>query len=449
MRIIIAGAGDVGYHLAKLLAYEEQDIVIIDKDQECLNQAATNLDVVTIKGSSTSYKTLQEADVSKADLLISVTSSEETNLTTAIIGKHMGAKRTVARIQNEEYLFDKDKIDLAKLGIDELISPESLAAREIKRLLKEMAITDNFDFDEGKLSLIGLNIEEDSRISGKTIQEAAKLNGEQNYITVAILRETETIIPHGSTTFEPGDHAYFITAQDGIDSILKMVSKKDVGKKVIKKVMILGGSKVGVFAAKRLSKKYNVKLIEKGKDKCFALADELEDVLIINGDVRDIELLEAEGIGNMDAFIAVTGNTETNIMSCLVAKKFNVNKTIALVENIDYIHLSQNIGVDTMINKKLIAANFIFRYIRKGEIISLTSIHGVDAEVLEFIVKEGSKITAKPIKDLGFPQSAIIGGAVRDGKGMTTTGNFQFKPKDRAVVLCQPDCIHKVESFFN
>ena len=449
MRIIIAGAGDVGYHLAKLLAYEEQDIVIIDKDQECLNHAASNLDVVTIKGSSTSYKTLQEADISKADLLISVTSSEETNLTTAIIGKHLGAKKTVARIQNEEYLFDKEKIDLQALGIDELISPESLAAREIKRLLKDRAITDNFDFDQGKLSLIGLNIEEDSKICGKTVQEASRLNGEQNYINVAILRDSETIIPHGNTEFKAGDHAYFISCPDGIESILKVVQKKEVEKKIIKKVMILGGSKVGVFAAKRLGKKYSVKLIEKDKDKCFQLADELPDVLVINGDVRNIALLESEGIENMDAFIAVTGNSETNIMSSLVAKKYNVEKTIALVENIDYIHLSQNIGVDTMINKKLIAANFIFRYIRKGDIISLTSIHGVDAEVLEFIVNKNSKIIMKPIKELGFPSSAIIGGAVRDGKGVTTTGDFQFKANDRAVVLCQPDCIHKVESFFN
>ena len=449
MRIIIAGAGDVGYHLAKLLVYENQDIVVIDRDAERLSQAASNLDVVTIKGNSTSYSTLREAEVSEADLLISVTSSEETNIATSIIGKQLGAKKTVARIQNEEYLFDTDQLDLKNIGIDELIYPESLAARELKRLLKDVAITDNFDFDEGKLSLIGLTIEENSPICGKTVESMAGSQEDQDFVTVAILRGQETIIPRGHTEFEAGDHAYFILCPENIDSILQQVEGRVAEKKSIKKLMILGGSKVGILAARKLSKKYSVKLIEKDKDKCFQLADELKDVLVINGDVRDIDLLEQEGIKNMDAFIAVTGNTETNIMSCLVAKKSEVGKTIALVENIDYIHLSQDVGVDTMINKKLIAANFIFRYIRKGDIISLTSIHGVDAEVLEFIVHEKSKIIDKPIMDLDFPETAIIGGAVRNGKGITTSGQFQFQPNDRAVILCTPECIQKVESFFN
>lgn len=445
MRIIIAGAGDVGFHLAKLLAYEEHDIILVDMDVDKLNQAASSIDVGIIKGNSTSYSVLEEADVRNSDMLIAVTSSEETNLTTTIIGKHLGAKKTIARIQNLEYLLNKEKLDLKDLGIDEIISPESLAAKEIKRLLKEVALTDTFDFDEGKLSLVGVNIDENSVLKNKTLIETAHLNPYQNFITVAILRQNETIIPHGDNRFEEGDHAYFIAQPDGIDQILQLSQKK---RQEIKNIMILGGSKVGFHAAKRLSRKYNIKLIEADKEKCFELADELRNVMVINGDGRDVELLEEEGIEQMDAFIAVTGNSETNIISCLVAKNHMVKKTVALVENIDYIHLSQNIGVDTMINKKLIAANFIFRYIRQGEVISLTSIHGVDAEILEFIVKAGSKITEKEIRDLKFPKGAIIGGVVRNGVGYTTMGDFQFRPKDRAVVLCRPDCIHSVEEFF-
>ncbi|ELR71411.1 Trk system potassium uptake protein TrkA [Fulvivirga imtechensis AK7] len=446
MRIIIAGAGDVGFHLAKLLAYEKQDIILIDKDADTLAQAGSSLDVGTIKGSSTSYKVLEEADVKNADLLIAVTSSEETNLTTAMIGKHLGAKKTIARIQNVEYLLDKEKLDLKDLGIDEIISPESLAAKEIKRLLKEVAVTDTFDFDQGKLSLIGVTIDENSQLRNKSMIEVAHLNPHQNFVTVAILRQNNTIIPHGENRFMEGDHAYFIAQPDGVDRVLELSGKEQ--KQEIKNIMILGGSKVGFHAAKRLSRKYNVKLIESDKDKCFELADELRNVMVISGDGRDIELLEEEGIDEMDAFIAVTGNSETNIISCLVAKNHNVKKTISLVENIDYIHLSQNIGVDTMINKKLIAANFIFRYIRKGEVISLTSIHGVDAEILEFIVKAGSKITEREIRELDFPRGAIIGGVVRNGVGYTTMGDFQFRPKDRAVVLCRPECIRAVERFF-
>lgn len=445
MRIIIAGAGDVGFHLAKLLAYEKQDIILIDKDGDTLKQASNNLDVGILKGSSTSYRILEEADVKNADLLIAVTSSEETNLTTAMIGKHLGAKKTIARIQNLEYLLDKEKLDLKDLGIDEIISPESLAAKEIKRLLKEVALTDTFDFDQGKLSLIGVTIDANSKFCDKTMVEVAHLNPNQNFVTVAILRKNNTIIPHGENKFIEGDHAYFVAQPDGIDSILELSGKK---KQEIKNIMILGGSKVGFHTARRLSRKFNVKLIESDKDKCFELADQLKNVMVINGDGRDVELLQEEGIEEMDAFIAVTGNSETNIISCLVAKNNNVKKTVALVENIDYIHLSQNIGVDTMINKKLIAANFIFRYIRQGDVISLTSIHGVEAEILEFIVKAGSKITEREIRALEFPKGAIIGGVVRNGVGYTTMGNFQFRPKDRAVVLCRPECIHVVEKFF-
>lgn len=445
MRIIIAGAGDLGFHLAKLLAYEEQDIIIIDQDSAVLEHAANNLDVSTIRGSSTSIATLEEANISKADLLIAVTSNEETNLTTAIIGKNLGAKKTIARISNIEFLQQKDKLDLKAIGIDEIISPESLAAREIKRLLKQSAMTDTFEFEKGMLSLIGITVDENSELKDKTLTETAYLNPDHNFTTIAILRDNETQIPHGDTKFKLGDHAYFIAEPTGIDRVMSLAGKERFE---IKNIMILGGSKVGINTAKQLGKKYKIKLIEADKDKCFQLADELPDTMIINGDGRDTNLLKEEGIDRMDAFIAVTGNSETNIISSLVAKKNGVRKTIALVENMDYIHLSQSIGVDTLINKKLIAANFIFRYIRRGEVLSLTSIHGVNAEILEFEVKPGSKIITQELRNLNFPKTAIIGGVIRKNVGYTVRGNFSFEPKDRVVVLSNPDCIHIVEGFF-
>ncbi|MFY0607877.1 MAG: Trk system potassium transporter TrkA [Cyclobacteriaceae bacterium] len=445
MRIIIAGAGDLGFHLAKLLAFEEQDIILIDQDTATLEHASNHLDVHTIRGSSTSIKILEEANVSKADLLIAVTSIEETNLATAIIGKTLGAKRTIARISNIEFLHQREKCDLKSLGIDEIISPESLAAREIKRLVKQSALTDTFEFDKGMLSLIGVTVDENSDLLEKTLTETAYLNPDHNFTTVAILRDNQTIIPHGDNKFQLNDHAYFITEPSGTERVMSLSGKEQIA---IKNIMILGGSKVGINTAKQLSKKYKIKLIEQDKEKCFELADELPDTMIINGDGRDIDLLKEEGIDHMDAVIAVTGNSETNIISCLMAKNNGVAKTIAAVENIDYIHLSQNIGVDTLINKKLIAANFIFRYIRKGEVINLTSIHGVDAEILEFEVQEGSKILEQELRNLEFPKTAIIGGVIRKGLGQTVRGNFSFQPKDRVVVLSKSECIHKVEGFF-
>ena len=445
MRIIIAGAGDLGYHLAKLLAYENQDIVLIDQNASVLENAANNLDVSTIKGSSTSIRTLEEANVAKADLLIAVTSIEETNIATAIIGKNLGAKKTVARISNTEFLHQKGKLDLKSIGIDEIISPESLAAKEIKRLVKQSALTDTFEFENGKLSLIGITVDENSELKDKTLTETAYLNPDHNFTTIAILRDNKTIIPHGHNKFQLNDHAYFIAEPTGIERVMALAGKESFE---IKNIMILGGSKIAINTARQLSKKYNIKLIEKDKDKCFALADELPDTMVICGDVRDTNLLKSEGLDRMDAFIAVTGNSETNIISSLVAKNHGVRKTIAAVENIDYIHLSQSIGVDTMINKKLIAANFIFRYIRRGEVLSLTSIHGVDAEILEFEVKPNSKILKYELRNLNFPKTAVIGGVVRKDVGYSVRGNFAFEVKDRVVVLSNPDCIHIVESFF-
>lgn len=445
MRVIIAGVGNVGFHLAKLLCQEGQDIVLIDRAADKLKQAGNSIDAATIKGTSTSYTVLEEAGVADADLLIAVTSSEEANIATAIIAKHLGAKRTIARISNTEFIYQKDKLNLKHLGIDDVISPESLAAKEIKRLLKEVAVTDSFEFEKGLLQLIGVNIDAKSPLKGKSMLEVAKINPDQSFMTVAILRNNETIIPYGDTCFEQNDHAYFIAQPDGVEKLLFLTGKKKEG---VKSIMILGGSRVGFHAAKILSARYNVKLIERDAQKCFELADQLPDAMVINGDGRNVELLEEESIGEMDAFIAVTGDSETNIISCLVAKKMGVKKTIAMVENMDYIHLSQSIGVDTMINKKLIAANFIFRHIRQGEIVSIASIHGVDAEILEFEVQETSKITQQELRNLQFPKSAIIGGVIRDGKGLTTPGNFTFLPKDRVVVLAKHECIKKVEDYF-
>ena len=445
MRIIIAGAGDVGFHLAKLLVQENHDISLIDRDPEKLKYAAEHLDIATIPGNSISYSVLAEGSVAKADLVIAATNSEEANISTCIIAKHLGAKRTIARVRNTEFLLKREKLDLEKLGIDEIISTETLAAREIKRLLKEVAFTDSFDFDRGLLSLAGISIEEESPLAGKTVSEAAYLNPENNFLTVAILRHNETIIPRGDVTFHIGDHVYFIVQKDAMDHILALSGKE---RKKIKNVMILGGNEVGFHTAKKLGLKFNVKLIETNKERCFELADRLQGTLVINGDGSDVELLEEEGIDQMDAFIAVTSNSETNIISCLVAKNHGVQKTIALVENMDYIHLSQNIGVDTMINKKLIAANFIFRHIRKGEVVTLTSLHGVDAEVVEFEVHEKSKVVGSTLKEINFPKSAIVGGVIRNGRSYTPNGDFSFEPKDHVVVVARPECIHKVESYF-
>ncbi len=448
MKIIIAGSGEVGFHLAKLLSFESQDITLIDTNRESLAYASSHLDIRVVRGDATSIKVLKDAQVDKTDLLIGVTSSETTNITTCVLAKQLGAKHTIARISNTEFIHNRDEVGFNKIGIDELISPESLAAKEIELLLNQSAFNDTYEFEDGALLMIGLILSRTTAFVGKTVKEVAKLNPDLRYMPIAIQRYATqyTLIPRGDTQFKEGDRVYFITTQKGVDEIYKLTGKV---KFEIKNVMILGGSKIGYKAARDLcDHKFNVKLIEKGKEKAFEIADEISSCLVIQGDGRDVELLEEEQISDMDAFIAVTGNSETNIMSCLVAKSKGVKKTIALVENMDYFQLSHSIGIDTLINKKLLAANNIFRYIRKGEIVAMTKLNNMNAELLEFIVTPTSEVCNKVIKKIDFPRSAIIGGVISDGEGQITLGDYKIKSGDRVVVCCLPQSIKKVEKLF-
>ncbi len=448
MKIIIAGAGEVGFHLAKLLSYEAQDITLIDTHKESLAYADSHLDIRVLRGDATSISILNEAQVEKSDLVISVTSSEATNITLCMLAKQLGCKRTIARISNTEFIDNKETVRFSELGIDELISPEELAATEIQLLLNKSAFNDTHEFEEGELIMIGVSLPKTAPFIGKMVKEAAIIFPELHFMPIAMQRRGTqfTLIPRGDTVFKEGDQVYFITTKEGVDELYKLSGKR---KAEIKNVMILGGSKVGSKTARDLcASKFNVKLIEKNKDKAFELADDLPNALIINGDGRNVELLEEENLESMDAFISVTGNSETNIMSCLVAKNKNIKKTIALVENMDYFQLSHSIGIDTLINKKLLAANNIFRHIRKGEVVDMMRLNNLNAEILEFIVKPESRITGAVIREIDFPKSATIGGVVRDGKGIIALGGFEIKAGDRVVVCCLPSVIPKIERLF-
>ncbi len=448
MKIIIAGAGEVGFHLAKLLSYESQEITLIDTKKESLSYAGEHLDIKTIKGDATSIAILKEARIETSELFIAVTSSETTNITASVLAKQLGAKRTIARISNTEFIEHKELVGFSQFGIDELISPESLAASEIELLLNQHGFNDSYEFEGGALTMLGLRLSRTATFVGKTVKEAAELYSELHFIPIAIQRYATqyTIIPRGDTQFKEGDKVVFMTSAGGDAELLELSGKV---KTEIKNVMILGGSKIGYKTAKDLcASKFNVKLIEGQKNTAEDLADNLPNALIICGDGRNVEILDEESISEMDAFISVTGNSETNIMSCLLAKSKGVKKTIALVENMDYYQLSQSIGVDTLINKKLLAANNIFRYIRKGEVVAMTKLTNMNAELLEFVVKPKSKITNKYIKDLDFPRSAIFGGVIRDGKGLIPLGSFRIEAGDRVVVCCLPRSISEVEKFF-
>ena len=448
MKIIIAGAGEVGFHLAKLLSYESQEITLIDPNKKSLAYADTHLDIRVVKGDATSIAILKEARVDSCELFIAVTSSETTNITVSVLAKQLGAQKTIARITNTEFIHYKDEVGFTKFGIDELISPEALAASEIELSLKQSSFNENYEFEDGALTMAGLTLSRSASFVGKTVQEAAEIFPEIHFVPIAIQRfgTQYTIIPRGTTKFKRGDNVVFITSEGGADELCKLTGKVN---RDIKNVMILGGSQIAYKTARDLSEKgLNVKLLEGSRDRAFEIAEELTKVLVINSDGRNVDLLDEENISEMDAFIAVGANSETNIMSCLVAKSKGVKKTIALVENMDYFDLSHSIGIDTLINKKLLAANNIFRYIRRGEVVAMTKLSNLNAELLEFEVKGTSAVCNKTIKSIDFPRTATIGGVIRNGIGMIALGSFRIQEGDRVVVCCLLKSIKRVEKLF-
>ncbi len=445
MKIVIAGAGDIGFHLAQLLSFEQKNIVLIDINSEVLEYAQTHLDVQVIKGDSGSVKILQSAGVDDADLFLAVTTSEKTNLVSAILAKKMGARQVIARISNIEYLNPETRQLFQELGVDSLISPRALAAQEIERLVKQRSLTDHFEFEGGKISLFGITVDTMSPSVNRTIDEITQDNANIRFNPIAILRGHNTIIPRGGTLLQRNDHLYFITNKKQIDEVLSLFGKRT---NPAKRIMILGGTDVGMRTAELLEKEYHVTIVEENRNICKDLVENLKNSLVIKGDPGNIELLREEGLDQMDVFIAVTPNSETNIITSLMAKECGVAKTIALVENADYTHISQNIGVDTIINKKLIAANNIFRYVRQGKIEAITSLHGVDAEIIEFSIQKSNRLTRVPLRELHFPENALIGGVIRNDQSLIPDGNFQLQLNDKVIVFALPKAIQAVEKMF-
>lgn len=452
MKIVIGGAGEVGFHLAKWLSKELQDVTVIDTDKEKLHKIESNLDVMVHRGDITSFQTLRAIKADQADIFITVTQLQNTNLTSALIAKKMGAKRTIARITNPEFLKRENAVPVQRIGIDVLISPEQLAAVEIHQLVEESAFNMTHAFANGELKLFGTILDKDCKILNKKVRDVIDVSKQvPQFMPIAIIRNNEkgiheTIIPRGDTVYQLNDQVYFIALKHATSNIYAILGKKQ---EFYKNVIVLGGGSIGKKTVLLLKEsKHSVKLIEKDRNKAFDLADELSNILVINGDGRDGDLLEEEGIENADAFIAVTGSSEANIMSCLVAKSKGVKKTIALVENMDYIHLSQEVGISAFINKKLLAADSIFRYIRQGDVLDITGLSDVDAEVMEFKVDDSSPIVNKTLKEIKFPKESIVGGIVRNNQGFIPTSDFRIVSGDRVVVFVQPSAISKIGKYF-
>ncbi|MFA6833604.1 MAG: Trk system potassium transporter TrkA [Bacteroidales bacterium] len=446
MNIVVAGAGAVGTHLARLLSDEKQNITLIDGDEEKLSLLGANLDLLTVLGSATSIESLKEAGISKTDLFIAVTPDESRNITACMLATNLGAIKTVARINNYEYLFPDNRAFFKKLGVDELICPEMLAAREIVSSVKMSWVRQWWEFSEGALVLIGVKIRKDAEILNTPLKELSE--EEIPYYVVTIKRGNKTIIPRGDETIQLYDIVYFTTTRRYIPYIRKITGKEDYPD--VKSVIIMGGGRIAQKTAEQLPDYMRIKIIENDFDHCNLLTELLDSkIMIINGDGRDLELLEEEGIKHTDAFIALTENSETNILACLAAKRMGVEKSVAEVENIDYIGMAESLDIGTIINKKKIAASYIYQMMLDADVSNVKCLTLADADVAEFTVKKDSKVTKHKVKDLGLPKESIIGGLVREGKGILVTGDTQIQPGDHVVVFCLSMMIKKIERFFN
>jgi trk system potassium uptake protein len=445
MRIIIAGAGEVGTHLAKLLSNENHEIILIDPEEARLKPIDSSLDVLTHEGSATSIKILEDALRKKTDLFIAVTHSEDTNITASILAKRFGAGKTIARIDNLDYLEPSTQEFFKSLGIDSLIYPELIAAREVLGLLHETGSSEFMEFSGGKLAMYVQKLDEKAPILNKSLQEISVKNKTEKYRAVAIKRNAVTIIPRGNEHFQLGDTVFVISTHEGIEEMMRTSGKENFE---AKSILILGGSRIGKHVALYLQKTCEVKLIDSNIERCESLAEILDNTLIINGDGRNVDLLEQEGITKMDAFVAVTGNSETNILSCLLAKRMGVKKTIAEVENMEFINLAENTGIDTIINKKISAASRIFRHTTNPNVTQVKYMTGTDAEVIEFNVPANSDITRGTLRSMDFPKDAIVGGGTRDGEPFIATGDTIIKANDKVVVFTLPSAYEKISKYF-
>ena len=451
MKIIIAGAGEVCSHLAKMLSGEANEITVIDKSRERLDSLVANTDVVTVEGNPSSLKVLHEAGASSADLFIAVNPSEsqDVNIVSAMLAKKLGSKKATARINTEEYLTYENKYLFTEMGIDLLFYPEKIAAGEIVDLLRRTASTDSMDFARGKLNMAVFRLEDESPLIGMNMAEFSQVAATQghNFRVVAIARGDETIIPKFDTKFKYHDLVFIISKREGMEMLMSYIGKTNIE---VNKLMILGGSPIGEMVARQLCKQVDsVKIIEMNKEKCIELSEKLPDnVIVVNGDGRNSDMLLEESIRDYDAFVAVTNNSETNILACVAAKRLGVSRTIAEVENLEYIRLAEGMGVDAVINKKLITAGRIFKFTLSNKVRFIKYMSGTNAEVLEFIVAPDTKITKYPLKDINFPRNAIVGGVIRGNESFIAVGDTQIQAYDRVAVFALPEAIKEVDRFF-
>ncbi len=447
MRIMIVGAGAVGFHLAKHLSQEGHDIVLIDPDPDRVSYAQDQLDILAITGNGASLDVLEGADIEKADMLVAVTNVDEVNLIACMSAMQYGVAVKVARISNPDYFTHPLPLGTARQGVDVMINPELEAARETYQLLQSEAASELAFFADGRVQLLGLRVQPDAPVVGARLEELARTIPDRRFLTAAISRGTETIIPRGDDHIEADDLVYIIGESREMPRVLQLAGYQDFR---LRRVMIAGGTRNETLYLAQILADHDVDctIIEVDRARCLDLAERLDKALVLNGDVTDQELLEMEGIEEVDGFVAFTTSDATNLLSSLLAKSHGAHRVVARLSNVDYIPLVNRVGIDAAVSPRLSTVNTILKYVRRGAVLSVAALRGIDAEVIEFRVSAQSKVSGKSIAKIHFPEHSLVGAIQREDQVIIPDGNTIFEPGDKVTVLALPDSLPAVEHLF-
>lgn len=446
MRVLIVGAGEVGYHLAQRLSEEKQDVVLIETDPDRADFAQKQLDIQTIVGNGASMSVLEEAGVRDARVIMAVTSRDEVNLIASLTAKKLGVDYTVARISNPEYYDRSSVLSREQMGIDLMVNPERECAWETYQLLQSAAATDVAHFAEGRVQLIGLKVLEGAPVAGKTLLTLGKELEGRHYVTCAIVRDGVTEVPGPDSTIEVGDQIYMIAPTDEVKDIPPLAGHPRFA---LRRVMIAGGSTEGIYLAKVLEQHgIDCTILDRERRRCVDMAEDLPKALVLHADATDLELLEMEGVSGIDGFVAATGNDETNLLSSLLAKSIGARKVVSLIDKFEYLSIVPRVGIDASVSPRVSTVNAILRYVRRGRVITVASLSGIEAEAIEFQVEEGVRIVGRPLRQVGFPEDGVIGAIIRGEEIIIPRGDDQVLPGDDVIVFALPSAIDEVEALF-
>jgi trk system potassium uptake protein TrkA len=446
VKIVIIGAGEVGFYLAKRLSHEKHDLVIIDEDPEKCSNAEEALDVSVVRGNASNQSVLVEAGLKSADMLIAASGIDEVNILACMVASKMGVKRKIARVRNPDYYGASSILKPEDLGVDLFIHPEEEVIQEITRLLMRASASEVIEFENGKILMVGLKLDASCLNLDKPLKEIGSQEQRKNFRIVAVLKGEKTIIPTGNDSFSKNDQIFVVTRRESLPEVLALTGKID---QKLEKIMILGGGKIGRGLAERLERKIDVTLIESDREKSVKIASRLKRTAVFQADGTEIDALAREGLLHMDAFVAVTSDDETNIISCLLAKHLRIQKTIALVNKPTYLPLMPVIGIDSTVNTRISTASAILRFVRRGAILSVATFHGIDGEVIEFEIKKANKTTGKPLMHLGLPEGALIAAIVRRDEVFVPYGNSKIEYGDKVIVFALPKAVPSIEKRFS